>query len=122
MLHILRFLLSIMSEISSKGMYGCINMHTIQLENKINNHDWNCLYKLPLDRAVEYFKTTFLNYVHECMPSKEVTVRSDDKPWYDKEIRKLSRKRDRSKLTAVTSKRPENWRKYKTVRNKVIIT
>ena len=93
--------------------------HYTELENKINNHDWNCLYTLPLIQAVEYFNRTFLNYVHECIPSKEVTVRSDDKPWYDNEIRKFSRKRDRLKTTAVTSKRPEDWRNYKTVRNKV---
>ena len=69
--------------------------HYSELENKINNHDWNCLYILPLDQAVEYFNTTFLNYAHECKPSKEVTVRSDDKPWYDNAFRKFSRKRNR---------------------------
>ena len=86
-----------------------------ELENKINNHDWNCLYNtLPLNQAVKIF---FLNYVQECIPSKEVIVKSDDKPWYDNEIRKFSRKSDRLKTTAVTSKRPEDSRKYKTVRN-----
>ena len=77
------------------------------------------MYTLPVDHANEYFNTTFLNYVQECIPSKEVTVKSDDKPWYDNEIRKFSRKRDRLKTTAVASKHPEDWRKYKTVRNKV---
>lgn len=90
-----------------------------ELENKINNHDWNNVCTLPLDQAVEYFNTIFLNFVQECIPSKEVTVRSDDKPWYDNEIRKFSRKRDRLKTTAVTNKRSEDWRKYKKVRNKV---
>lgn len=40
----------------------------IELENKINNHDWSCLFSLPLDLAVEYFNTIFLNHVHECIP------------------------------------------------------
>ena len=115
MLHILRFLLNIMSDISSKEKYGCIYANYTGLENKINNHDWNCLYNtLPLNQAIKIF---FLNYVQECIPSKEVIVRSDDKPCYDNEIRKFSRKSDRLKTTAVTSKRPEDSRKYKTVRN-----
>ena len=53
------------------------------------------------------------------MPSKEVTVRSDDKPWYDTEIRKHSRKRDRLKSIALKSKRTTDWRNYMRVRNKV---
>ena len=75
----------------------------------ITRFDWNCLNILPLGEAVDYFNRVFLSFVHECIPSKEVTVRSDDKPWYDNEIRRFSRKRDRLKTAAIKSKRPEDW-------------
>lgn len=78
-----------------------------------------CLHTLPLNEAVDFFNLAFLNLVKECIPSKEITVRSDDKPWYDSEIRKYSRKRDRLKSIAVRTSRVVDWRKYKDVRNKV---
>ena len=86
---------------------------------KINNFDWSSLHTLPLDEAVLFFNHSFLNLVNEFIPSKEVTVRSDDKPWYDTEIRKHSRKRDRLKSIAFKSKRQTDWRNFKKVRNKV---
>ena len=48
----------------------------------ITRFDWNCLNILPLDEAVDYFNRVFLSFVHhqKCIPSKEVTVKSDDKP------------------------------------------
>ena len=39
--------------------------------------------------------------VKTCIPSKKVTVRPDDKPWYNSEIRRTSRKRDRLKSKAI---------------------
>ena len=90
-----------------------------ELKLKIDNFDWSPLHTLPLNDAVLFFNHSFLSLVSECIPSKEVTVRSDDKPWYDTEIRKHSRKRDRLKSIALKSKRTTDWRKYKKVRNKV---
>lgn len=90
-----------------------------ELDNKINNFDWDCLNSLSLNEAVDFFTTSFLNFVKECIPSKEITVRSDDKPWFDSELRKWCRKRDRLKAIATISKKPTDWRKYKDTRNKV---
>ena len=36
---------------------------------------------------------------------QEITVRSDDKPWYDNELRKWSRKRDRLEVIATVNKK-----------------
>ena len=38
-----------------------------------------------------------------CIPSETIVVREDDKPWYDSEIRRNLRKRDRLKKKAVQS-------------------
>ena len=90
-----------------------------ELKLKIDNFDWSPLQTLPLNDAVLFFNHSFLSLVSECIPSKEVTVRNDDKSWYDTEIRKHSRKRDRLKSIALKSKRTTDWRNYKKVRNKV---
>ena len=46
-------------------------------------------------------------------------VKQVDKPWYNSEIRKNSRKRDRLKKKAIQSGDPNVWNKYKLFRNKV---
>lgn len=49
------------------------------------------------------FKDTFLKFVKECIPNKEVTIRPNYKPWYDSKIRMYSRKRDCQTAKALKS-------------------
>ena len=65
------------------------------LKTKINNHDWNFISNLPINEVPILFEESFLKLVNECVPSKEITVRTDDKPWYDTEIKKNTRHRNR---------------------------
>ena len=53
------------------------------LRQKIVDFDWNCLLQGSLEEASELFTSTFLNFVKQCIPSKTVTIREDDTPWYD---------------------------------------
>ena len=53
-----------------------------------------------------------------CIPSKTSVVREDDKPWYDSEIRRNSRKRDRLKKTALKSGNQNGWKNTNTTNNK----
>ena len=61
----------------------------------------------------------FIEFAKLCIPSKTIVVREDDKPWYDSEIRRNSRKRDRLKKTALKTGNQNDWKKYKYYRNKV---
>ena len=61
----------------------------------------------------------FLNFVKQCIPFKTVTIREDDKPWYDSEIRSFSRKRDKQKSKAIKTGISNDWHTYKKLRNKV---
>ena len=60
-----------------------------------------------------------MEFVNSSIPHKNVTIRPSDKPWYDSEIRRYSRKRDRQKQKAVRTSTQSDWTKYKTLRNKV---
>ena len=60
-----------------------------------------------------------MEFVNLSIPHKDVTIRPNDKPWYDSEIRRNSRKRDRQKQKAVRTSKQSDWAKYKTLRNKV---
>ena len=60
-----------------------------------------------------------MDFIRQCIPSKRITVRNDDKPWYDSTIRKYSKLREKQKIKASRSKRAEDWIEYKKLRNKV---
>ena len=89
------------------------------LKQKIQNYDWTSLSNGSLDEACNLFTNTFLNFVKESIPSKLITARPNDKPWYDSEIRHFSRVRDRLKRKFNSYKKSEIWIQYKRTRNKV---
>jgi len=57
--------------------------------------------------------------MNECIRSKVVTVRPNDKPWYDSEIRRFTKYRDRQRSIARKRNSQVHWSKYKKLRNKV---
>ena len=83
------------------------------LNNKIENFNWNNLLNCPINEACNLFTYTFIDFVKECIPSKTITVRPDDKPWFDSKIRKFCRLRDRLKTNAVKTGNQKDWEKYK---------
>ena len=76
-------------------LYKTANFEDLRFQLKAYN--WNCLSEGSLHEACLTFTNIFLDMVKSCIPSKQVTVRPDDKPWYDHEIRHFSSKRDRVK-------------------------
>ena len=91
------------------------------LNTTIHNFDWSCLLHGSVHEASYLFNDIFLEMVKTCIPSKKVTVRPDDKPWYNSEIRRTSRKRDRLKSKAIKTGKISDWNSYNKLRNKVII-
>ena len=89
------------------------------LNAKINEFDWSCLSHGSVNKASCLFNDIFIEMVKSCIPSKRVTVRPDDKPWYNSEIRRTTRKRDRLKTKAIKSGKTSDWKSYKNVRNTV---
>ena len=83
------------------------------LKQNIVDFDWNCKLQGSLDEASELFTFTFLNFVKQCIPSKIVTIREDDKPWYDSEMRSSSRKREKQKRTVIKTGISNDWHEYR---------
>ena len=86
---------------------------------KISEFDWSCLQQGTVNEVSSLFTNVFIEFAKLCIPNKTIVVREDDKPWYDSEIRRNSRKRDRLMKTALKSGNPNDWNKYKYYRNKV---
>ena len=89
------------------------------LKQKLLKYDWNCLSEGTLDEACNKFNDIFFNFVRSCILSKNVLIRPDDKPWYDSEIRKMSRKRDRLKRKFNKTGNQNILTRYIFFRNKV---
>ena len=90
-----------------------------QLEESLRLHDWDCLKAGSVNDSCELFTNQLMEFVNLSIPHKDVTSRPNDKPWYDSEIRRNSRKRDRQKQKAVRTSKQSDWAKCKTLRNKV---
>jgi len=73
---------------------------------------------LTVDQACDQLTEKLLELMDDCIPSKVVTVRPNDKPWYDSEIRRFTKYRDRQRIARKRNSQVQ-WSKYKKLRNKV---
>ena len=88
------------------------------LRTKILSFIWDVLYNGTVDEACNFFTKQFLTFIDVFIPSKKVTIRPDNKPWFNGELRTLCRKRDRLKQLAYkleihlkTRKKKKNMKK-----------
>ena len=65
------------------------------LIKKLSDFYRSCLHQGSGNEACSLFTNIFIEFAKLSVPSKTIVVREDDKPWYDTEIRRNSRKRDR---------------------------
>ena len=60
----------------------------------IRTENWDFIDSTDVDDACEKFMSRLLETMSICIPSKDVTIRPNDRPWHDSKIRRLSRNRD----------------------------
>ena len=93
----------------------------VKFNDKLDETNWNekleNLY--DVDDMCDKFTTTFIEIARECIPTKEITIRSNDKPWFNNEIRKQIRVRERLRKKVLRYHRETDIQKYKKQRNKV---
>ncbi len=90
-----------------------------KLNELILNTDWSVVNIPNLDEATILFTDTFIDLAKQCIPCSEVTIRPNDKPWYNSEIRHTSKLRNRLRKKAIKSGTTDDWKNYKTLRNRV---
>ena len=68
--------------------------------NKMNEINWNekIGFLNDVDDMVEEFTKLFLDTARQCIPTKTITVQDYDKPWFNNEIRKEIRLRNRLRI------------------------
>jgi hypothetical protein len=71
----------------------------------MNEINWNEMigFLNDVDDMVEEFTKLFLDIARQSIPTKTITVRDYDKPWFNNEIRKEIRLRDRLRKNVMKS-------------------
>jgi hypothetical protein len=88
----------------------------------MNELNWNETigFLNDVDDMVEEFTKLFLDIARQSIPTKIITVRDYDKPWFNNEIRKEIRLRDRLRIFFFKfGRESSDTLKYKKQRNKV---
>ncbi len=66
-----------------------------KLNELIANYDWSILYNGNIDDAALLFTNKYIDFVKVCIPYNNVIIRPNDKPWYNSDIRRTSKLRER---------------------------
>lgn len=73
---------------------------------------------IDINDTCKKWSSLVLEVAKSVIPGKEVTVRSKDKSWYNNNLRKLLRIKDRSHKIAKSSNTPEDWAQFRYDRNR----
>ena len=60
---------------------------------KLGTTDFTCLEDMSVDDAVNCLESTSTQLLTDTFPEKKITIFSDDKPWFNEELRLLKRQR-----------------------------
>ncbi|PJE78013.1 hypothetical protein CI610_03058 [invertebrate metagenome] len=71
------------------------------------------------DDMCNLFTTRYLDIARECIPTRTVTIRSNDKPWFDSTLRKEIRKRNRLLKLYKSDRSDRNLSNFRKQRNHV---
>ena len=88
------------------------------LNSALQNTDWSpCFEQANINGARLKWNEIFLNLARQYIPNKVVKVRTDDKPWFNSELRKLLRQKNKAHRRAKSSNSPGDWANFRRERN-----
>ena len=80
--------------------------------------DWDlCFHHKNIDLVYREWTKIVLRVAKQFIPNKVITVRLADKPWYNGDLRRAKRKKDRAHSKAKMYNTVSVWAKYKKLRN-----
>ena len=85
----------------------------------VSDYDWNTKIKEDVNLYANALTQTLFNLSEQYIPNKNVTIRPQDLPWINNNIRKLRRKRNRFYRKYKKSKTVQNYSKFKKLRNDI---
>ncbi|KAK3090482.1 hypothetical protein FSP39_012209 [Pinctada imbricata] len=90
------------------------------IKNEIDNEDWGSLFEgKHVDTIVSDFSDKLMSIAENNIPRKNVVIRPYDKAWFNSDIRREIRIRDRLRKIYRRTLNERDLNKYKTQRNKI---
>ncbi|KAK3105973.1 hypothetical protein FSP39_009903, partial [Pinctada imbricata] len=88
----------------------------------LSNVDWYTLLdtKNSVDENVGIFTEKFMSVASENIPNIMITIRESDLPWISSEIKRVIRKRNRTRKMAKKSNNPTHWQLFRKLRNECV--
>ena len=84
----------------------------------IKNFEWEtCFGNDNIDISCQNWTTSFLNIARQFILNKVVEIRPRDAAWYNSELRKLKRQKDRAHVNAKSTHKAEDWATFRSIRN-----
>ena len=88
------------------------------LNSALKSTDWSpCFEQGNINGACLKWNEIFLNLARQYIPNKVVNIRTDDTPWFNSELRKLLRQKNKAHHRAKPSNSPGDWANFRRERN-----
>ena len=88
------------------------------LNYALQKANWEICFEQPdVDFACSKWNEIFLNLAREYIPNKVIKIMTDDKPWYNSELRRLSGKKKNLHRKAKRTNSPADWNNFRMIRN-----
>ena len=90
---------------------------TDKLTRLLMDTEWDKLLDCDVDKATENLTDALLNAAKASIPLKTFTRKSTDKPWFNLELKRHIRRRDRLFKIAKKRDTPQDWERWRRQRN-----
>ena len=90
---------------------------TDKLTRLLMETDWDRLLDCDIDTATDNLTEALLTAAKASIPVKTFTTKFNNKPWFNLELKRQIRKRDRLFKIAKRQDTPEDWQRWRTQRN-----
>ncbi len=91
-----------------------------EFRNKLNAVNWQAILNNEnFDTTADSIANSIINAASDTIPNKLVTIRPNDIPWFNNNIRKLLRKRKKAHKKAKLANTESAWSEFRKLRNEV---
>ena len=89
-----------------------------EFRKQLSEADWDsCFNHDDINKVCKTWTDLFLNTARNCIPNKVITVRPSDKLFFNAELRRLRRKKNRFHRIAKRSNTLQDWENFRKMRN-----
>ena len=90
------------------------------LHNKAALFDWDHIKDNDINIYANNINTTVISLAKECIPNRCIKIKPSEPPWINSTIKRNIRKRKRAYKKVKRTNSESDWKKFKSLRNKVV--